>query len=469
MQFVAVDWSGNATAVAQHTAVAVVRGGQLSSVETGRTGAALADHLRDLARDDVQTIIGLDFAFSVPAWFLADRGYRTVKDLWRAARSEGEEWLLGTGPFWGKPGVKRPQLPEHFRQTDKSIPSVGGITPKSVFQVGGAGAVGTGSIRGMPFLHDLVDRGFHIWPFEIGWPLVIEVYPRALTGSVVKSSSADRRTYLGDPRWRLQPEMLELAAATEDTFDAAVSAVVMSRHADELGALEPTEDPQTLLEGSIWIPTSAPAVEDLPLDDLPVTLSDRFDEALVFAARIHRKQRRKGGDLPYAGHLLGVASIVLEEGGDEDQAIAALLHDAVEDQGGLPRLEEVRQRFGNRVEAIVEGCSDSFTEDKPPWRERKELYLSHLGTASRDVLLVSIADKLFNARSVLMDHHRVGEEVWERFRVGRDSQLWYYRALADTFLQLGDKVPVLLARELDRVVTEIERAADQATHQRQPA
>src|ERR1035437_8358325 len=141
MQFVAVDWSGNAKTAARHTAVAVVREGRLISVETGRTGAELADHLRDLARDDPQTIIGLDFAFSVPAWFLHERGYGTIEDLWRAARAEGEQWLLGRGPFWGKPGVKRPQLPEHFRRTDRSVPPVGGITPKSVFQVGGAGAV----------------------------------------------------------------------------------------------------------------------------------------------------------------------------------------------------------------------------------------------------------------------------------------------------------------------------------------
>lgn len=173
---------------------------------------------------------------------------------------------------------------------------------------------------------------------------------------------------------------------------------------------------------------------------------------------------RKGSDLPYVGHLLGVASIVLEEGGDEDQAIAALLHDAVEDQGGLPLLEDVRKRFGDRVASIVEGCTDAVTNPKPPWRERKEQYLSHLVTAPRDVLLVSIADKLFNARAILTDHYRVGEAVWERFRAGRDSQLWYYRSLADTFLQLGDEVPVLLARELDRVVTEIEHVAKQEPH-----
>jgi HD domain/Protein of unknown function (DUF429) len=458
MQFLAVDWSGNATAAAQHTAVAVVREGRLISVETGRTG--LADHLRELAQNYAENIIGLDFAFSVPAWFLRERGYLTVEDLWRAARSEGEEWLRGTGPFWGRPGVKKPELPEHFRRTDSSVPSVGGITPKSVFQVGGAGAVGTGSIRGMPFLHDMVDRGFHIWPFEIGLPLVIEIYPRALTGAVVKSSSADRRTYLRDPPWGLQADVLELAAATEDTFDAAVSALVMSHHAYELGSLAPTEDSQTLPEGAIWIPASVP-VSALPMTDSQPTLSDTFEEALVFAARVHRDQLRKGSDLPYSGHLLGVASIVIEEGGDQDLAIAALLHDAVEDRGGLPMLATIRAMFGDRVAGIVRGCSDAVIDPKPPWQERKEQYLSHLESATKDVLLVSLADKLFNARAILADHHRVGTAVWERFRAGPDSQLWYYRSLANTFLRLGDKVPVLLARELDQVVTEIEQVAQQ--------
>lgn len=151
--------------------------------------------------------------------------------------------------------------------------------------------------------------------------------------------------------------------------------------------------------------------------------------------------------------------MVLEEGGDEDQAIAALLHDVVEDQGGQPMLDEVRARFGDRVAMIVEACSDTVTKPKPPWGARKQQYLDHLPTATPDVLLVSLADKLFNARAILTDYQRVGAKVWNRFSEGRDSQLWYYRSLADTFINLGYKVPVVMAREFDRVVSEIEKVA----------
>jgi len=466
MQFIAIDWSGNASAAARFTAIAVVRSGNISSVETGRSGSTLADHVEELAGLDPQTVVGLDFAFSLPAWYLRERGFDDVRALWRAAGAEGEQWLRGTGPFWGRPGIKKPALREHFRRTDLAVPAVGGITPKSVFQVGGAGAVGTGSVRGMPFLLGLVERGFHVWPFEGGWPLVVEIYPRILTGPVVKSSAAARRDYLRDPRWRLDGNMLSIAAATEDTFDAAVSTLVMAEHADELRALEPATDPQTLLEGAIWFPTSVP-VElpdnvELPHNEEPM-LTDRFEQALVFAAHEHRDQTRKGSDLPYLGHLLGVASLVLEEGGDEDQAIAALLHDAVEDQGGLPMLEQIRDRFGERVASIVYACTDAVTIPKPPWRKRKEDYLEHLKSAPPEVLLVSVADKLFNARSILQDYSRVGPAVWDRFNpeAGATGQLWYYSELVKAFNAAGDRVSVVLARELDRVVAEIERLHQQ--------
>lgn len=295
MQFIAVDWSGNAGSARKFTAVAVVKGGELTSVETGRTGVPLANHLRDLAKADPETVIGLDFAFSLPAWFLQERGYATAQDLWRAARAEGEQWLLGSGPFWGRPGVKKPLLREHFRQTDRAVPGVGGIAPKSVFQVGGAGAVGTGSIRGMPFLLDLVERGFHVWPFETGWPLVVEIYPRILTGAVVKSGAAARREYLREARWALDPALVEAAAASEDTFDAAISALVMAQHAEELRTLNPNNQPQTRLEGQIWIPRSTPPP---PIEDIQPLLSDRFDDALTFATRAHRHQLRKGSKPP---------------------------------------------------------------------------------------------------------------------------------------------------------------------------
>jgi GTP pyrophosphokinase len=153
---------------------------------------------------------------------------------------------------------------------------------------------------------------------------------------------------------------------------------------------------------------------------------------------------------------MGVASLVLEFGGDEDMAIAALLHDVVEDCGGAPMLKEVRRKFGSRVAKIVDGCTDSDIEPKPPWRERKESYIRHLKDADADTRLVSAADKLNNVRSILADYREVGESVWERFHGGREGTLWYYRALLQEFLR---RKPSRLIRELELAVRELEAGA----------
>ena len=162
-------------------------------------------------------------------------------------------------------------------------------------------------------------------------------------------------------------------------------------------------------------------------------LTQQFKEALDYALELHSGQQRKGSDTPYIAHLLAVASLVLEDGGDEEQAIAALLHDAPEDQGGLETLAAIRQRFGDRVAEIVHGCTDTYETPKPPWRKRKETYLAHLHSASDEVCRVSLADKLHNARSLLTDLLRSGEEVWERFNGGKAGSLWYYHSLLQVF------------------------------------
>ncbi len=185
-------------------------------------------------------------------------------------------------------------------------------------------------------------------------------------------------------------------------------------------------------------------------------LTSRFDEALHYASRLHAGQVRKSTTIPYVSHLLSVASLVLEDGGDEDEAIAGLLHDAVEDQGGKPTLEEIRRRFGERVAGIVEACTDADTVPKPPWRERKERYVAHIAQAPADARRVSSADKLHNARAILLDHRTHGDAVWGRFSGGKDGTLWYYRALVQAFRGGG---PGRLVEELDRVVTELEGLA----------
>lgn len=189
-------------------------------------------------------------------------------------------------------------------------------------------------------------------------------------------------------------------------------------------------------------------------------LSQRFIDALGYAARIHARQKRKGKEHPYVGHLLGVASIVIQYGGDEDAVIAALLHDAVEDQGGLPRLDEIRGKFGPRVARIVEGCTDAHETTKPPWHARKEAYIARVRHESAEVRLVSAADKLSNVREILADHRIEGDTVFERFSGGKEGTLWYYRALVNAYRAAGTNS---LIEELDRVVSALERRARAAS------
>jgi (p)ppGpp synthase/HD superfamily hydrolase len=175
---------------------------------------------------------------------------------------------------------------------------------------------------------------------------------------------------------------------------------------------------------------------------------------LHLASGLHRSQARKGTSLPYISHLLGVASLVLEDGGSEDEAIAALLHDAVEDQGGQATLLLIQERFGPDVAGIVEACSDTDVVPKPPWRERKEAYIAHLATAPPEVIRVSLADKLHNARAIVRDLRVHGPSLWERFHPDAD-QVWYYDALARAFREAGCTSPML--DELDDAVAEMKR------------
>jgi (p)ppGpp synthase/HD superfamily hydrolase len=183
------------------------------------------------------------------------------------------------------------------------------------------------------------------------------------------------------------------------------------------------------------------------------SLGPRFTRALELAYELHAGQTRKGSGVPYFGHLLGVTSIVIETGSSEDEAIAALLHDAAEDQGGRETLARIGSEFGDDVAEIVESCSDSLGDPKPPWRERKRAYLEHLEEAGESALKVSLADKLHNARTIVVDYRDVGEALWERFNADRDQVLEYYRALAAIFSRL---TPGALATELAVTVGELD-------------
>jgi GTP pyrophosphokinase len=183
-------------------------------------------------------------------------------------------------------------------------------------------------------------------------------------------------------------------------------------------------------------------------------LTDRFLQAFSYAFELHRGQKRKGTQIPYMGHLLEVAGIVIDYGGNEDEAIAALLHDAVEDQGGPETRAEMCLRFGENVAKIVDDCSDTDEEPKPPWKQRKKAYLSHLPDASRSAVLVSAADKLHNIRSIIKDYRAEGESVWDRFNAQKEEILWYHRELVKAYKKMSNNS---LIDELERALDELEK------------
>ena len=178
-----------------------------------------------------------------------------------------------------------------------------------------------------------------------------------------------------------------------------------------------------------------------------------FESALKYASRLHAKQTRKGSDAPYVSHLLAVAAIVLEHGGTEKEGIAALLHDAVEDQGGQATLVEIRRRYGKRVAGIVAACSDTDQLPKPPWHERKEAYVKRLRSEPYSVRLVVAADKLHNARHLLSSYRVQGEDLWPHFKGGREGTLWYYRAVVDALVAAAEPGE----NQLRAILDEIER------------
>lgn len=245
--------------------------GSIVRLECGRSRAEIVAHLVECARREPCLVVGLDFAFSFPRWFLEARRIESAREGWELAAREGERWLTHCPrPFWGRPGVRRPKLPpdcSEWRATEGECVRVRGIGPKSVFQVGGAGSVGTGSLRGMPHLIALQDAGFSIWPFDAPrLPMVVEIYPRYLTGAVNKSSRVARALYIQAHHAGERREVQDLAGSSEDAFDAAVSAAVMVRARNELarlgrgGHFADCEN----LEGRIWTPLRDPMFASWP-------------------------------------------------------------------------------------------------------------------------------------------------------------------------------------------------------------
>jgi hypothetical protein len=260
MVTIAVDWSG-AEKPAGKLAFAEVIDGEFQSVRPFDSREKVAAELIRRCHETSDTIVGLDFAFSMPEWFFAEHGISTAFDLWQLAEKEGKTWLRDCPPpFWGHAGTLMPRDKELYRRTEREVGKVNGISPKSVFQIAGAGAVGTGSIRGMPMLLRLREAGISVWPFgPPSKPFVVEIYPRLLTGPVNKGLYDARTKHLEEHWSDLSPACRREIAQTEDTFDAAVSALVMDRHRSELADLASSADASPRLEGAIWAPRGAVA------------------------------------------------------------------------------------------------------------------------------------------------------------------------------------------------------------------
>lgn len=264
---IAVDWSGSLSAVRSRLWLAESRERRLVRVERGFERAEVVRHLIECAARQPRLVVGLDFAFSFPRWFVDQLGARSAREVWERVARDGEDWLARCPhPFWGKPLVPRPPPVagrSAWRATENASLLVGGIGPKSVFQIGGAGTVGVGSLRGMPYLCELQDAGFAIWPFDAArLPLVVEIYPRYLTGRVDKSNAVARALYLQSRLARESRSLLSVAASSEDAFDAAVSAACMQRFSRDFTRLvRLRRSALDRLEGRIWTPLRDPTFE----------------------------------------------------------------------------------------------------------------------------------------------------------------------------------------------------------------
>jgi diadenosine tetraphosphate (Ap4A) HIT family hydrolase len=286
LRVMAIDWSGAVSGAESKIWLGEVRDGQVVRLEPGRSRTGIAQHLIQEAGNDPELVVGLDSPSPFPSGSFDPEAWPTLRTLWELVEGEGERWLREcSSPFWGRPGSTRPELEEHFRRTELEVPAVEGIRPKSVFQVGGAGAVGTGSLRGMPVLRQLRDAGFAVWPFDpVRLPLVVEIYPRALTGAVKKGAAVDRDAYLRRRFPDLSTEVQSLGAASDDAFDALVSALLMWEHRDALTATAVDLSSHHMLEGRIWLPAGKSS-----------SVRDRATRAKVNA---HPEHRSPGGTEP---------------------------------------------------------------------------------------------------------------------------------------------------------------------------
>jgi len=261
LRTVAVDWSGRKTGERSVICLAEARAGQLLSVQSGFTREEVIAHLIEMKTEDPKIVVGFDFSFSLPGWFVADQGCNSAVDFWPVARDRGEHWLAECAdPFWGRPGRKKPApdpTRQQLRETDIATAAAVGQTPRSPFQVSGAGSVGSSTLRGIPFLPQLRAAGFKIWPWDdAAPPAAMEIWTRVAIGDTVKSSPNARieavKSHRGIPSPLRKP-----ASASEDLFDAAMTALWLSENEAALAASRRSRRRADLLEGRTWLPPAA--------------------------------------------------------------------------------------------------------------------------------------------------------------------------------------------------------------------
>ncbi len=260
-RIIAIDWSGAKTGAAKKIWRADVVDGDLVHLANGLDARQLTQQLIALAASEPRIAVGFDFSFSMPSWFLQREGIASAPDLWaRVEGGLGERWLAEQPhPFWGRPGSHMPTGCQLYRRADRELHRDTGYLCKSVFQIAGAGSAGTGSLRGMPVLHELRGAGFHVWPYdEPGWPAVFEIYPRIFTGAVHKSSRRARTTLIDQRYPALAAAHYNAMVASDDAFDAAVSALEMWVFRNEVQRLPVVSDPVLKLEGMTWYPGAGP-------------------------------------------------------------------------------------------------------------------------------------------------------------------------------------------------------------------
>lgn len=252
MRFVAIDWSGRKIRPEEKIWVAEVEEGSVVSLRNGRNRDEIRDYLGSYLETAKEVVVGLDFAFSFPEWWCQEQGFQSMRDVWSFVAENGEQILEDPGPpFFGRAGTRAPLHAAQWRTADKDVKP----RPKSPFQIGGSGHVGTGSIRGMPMLLELSDQGFSIWPIqEPGRATLVEIYPRVFAPGVTKTRYRDRAAHLERHFPELQGPLFDLAACSDDAFDAAISAISMSRNWPQLPPLEAVPYSPYLLEGKIWAP-----------------------------------------------------------------------------------------------------------------------------------------------------------------------------------------------------------------------